>query len=272
MPKVSLLHNDVELSSSGYTLEAVNFSDKQYELTYTFIGSPETFGDYTCIAENELGASSSQLKVTPVASNAKISNVDLPVWSDAFVFQWTLFSGSPIQELNVQVFSESDNNNTNGTDLFTSTRHLQSDGTHSQVTYHNDNILYKDYYEITKLQANATYHVRIRVKNEFGSEWSEFSDKLTVRTLADESQKHKPHQIHHHRHNHGRKLKGYSQQTGSRDLNAKRDRFINYESSLAVDTATFLDARLLLALAAFLSLLFAWNEDRRWFFLTFLNS
>jgi hypothetical protein len=251
---MSLLHNDVEISSSNYIFESVNSSDKQYSLVYSFLSSSETFGVYTCIAENDLGISSQQLKVTPLATNIKISNVDLPIWSDAFVFQWSLFSGSPIQELNVQIFNE--NNETepaNGTNLFTKTRHIQSDGTHSQVTYHNENVLYKDFYEITKLTSNSTYQVRIRVKNDFNGEWSEFSSNLTVKTLADKSQKHKPHQIHHHRHNsHGRKIKGYSQQTGSRDLNAKRDRFINYENNLALGTAQSFSPKILILITTIL--------------------
>jgi len=257
LPKMSLLHNDVEVLPSSYTFESVNLSDKQYALVYSFTSTSETFGVYTCIAENDMGISSSQLRVTPTASNIKISNVDLPIWSDAFVFQWSLFSGSQIQELNVQVFSENNETDPNNeTNLFTKTRHIQSDGTHSQVTYHNENTLYKDYYEITKLMANSTYQVRIRVKNDFSSEWSEFSSNLTVKTLADKSQKHKPHQIHHHRHNHGRKVKGYSQQTGSRDLNAKRDRFINYESNLAVGTAKFYSPKFFILFSIITVLLF----------------
>lgn len=258
MPKVSLLRNDIEIPESSYSLENLNQNSKQYELIYRFSATPETFGVYTCIAENQLGISSTQLTVTPLASNLKLTNVDLPNWSDAFVFQWSLLSGSSIQELNVQVFADNNDTNSdigknNGTNFFTLTRHLQKDGSHSQVTYHNENIQYKDYYEITKLSANSTYRVRIRVKNDYSSEWSQFSNDLTVQTLADQSQKHKPHQIHHHRHNHGRKIKGYSQQTGSRDLNAKRDRFINYEISQA---STTLNSVKLLILASFCSSLF----------------
>ena len=227
-------------------------------LTYSFISSPDTFGVYTCAAENELGFTSAQLKVTPLAADIKISSADLPVWSDAFVFQWSLLSGSAVQELHVQVFGE--NNETtamsNGTNLFTNTRHIQKDGSPAQVTYHNENIMYKDYYEITKLNANATYVVRMRVKNEFATEWSDWSKNLTVKTLSDLTQKHKPHQIHHHRHQHGRKIKGFSQQTGSRDLNAKRDRFVNYENNVATSAISFSSVKLCVAFLAILSVFY----------------
>ena len=72
-------------------------------LTYNFVSSVETFGIYKCIAENDLGINVAELKVTPHISEIKLSVDKLPSFSDAIVFEWTLFSGSNINELNVQV-------------------------------------------------------------------------------------------------------------------------------------------------------------------------
>ena len=70
-------------------------------LTYSFFGSAETI-DYECIAKNDLGNTVAFLKVTPQVSAIKLSNSDL-TYSDAVVFEWSLFSGSAPNELNVQV-------------------------------------------------------------------------------------------------------------------------------------------------------------------------
>ena len=72
-------------------------------MIYSFVSSPETIGDYTCIVENEIGISKTQLKVVHLPSDLIISMEKLPVYSDAIVFEWSVLSGSPIQELNVQV-------------------------------------------------------------------------------------------------------------------------------------------------------------------------
>lgn len=221
-PKMSLLFNDVAVPSSSYTFEENKSSDKQFVLTYSFVGSAETFGQYTCIAENDLGISTSQIKVTPSPSEILISTDKLPNYSDAILFEWAVLSGSSIEELHVQIFSP---NNSNGTSIVSKTKPLNADGSEAQATYHNENIVYKDFYEITKLNANTTYVLRIKVRNQF--EWSEWSQNLTVKTHPDEndkSTKHRSYQIHHHRQHHDRKHKNYAQQTGSRDLNARRDR------------------------------------------------
>jgi hypothetical protein len=72
-------------------------------LTFSFVSSSETIGDYSCIAENEIGISKTQLRVVHLPSELVISIEKLPVYSDAIVFEWSVLSGSPIQELNVQV-------------------------------------------------------------------------------------------------------------------------------------------------------------------------
>jgi hypothetical protein len=135
-------------------------------------------------------------------------------------------SGTPIQELNVQVFSDE---NLNGTNLITKTKQTLSDGTELQPTYHNENVQYKDYYEVTKLKSNTTYSIRFRVKNsESLADFSEWSQNITVRTHledGDKSVKHKS-SIHHHRH-HDRHHK---QLMGAASLNNKRDRFNSYMS------------------------------------------
>lgn len=210
-------------------------------MAYSFTSSPETTGDYVCLVENELGSSKAQLKVAHLPAELSISTEKLPVYSDAIVFEWSALSGSPIQELNVQIFSE---DNVNGTSLTTKTKQVLSDGTEVQPTYHNENILYKDYYEITKLKSNTTYTIRLRVKNDLTSDWSDWSQNATVRTHLDDdkSVKHKT-SIHHHRHHDRKHKQGLGSNSAS--LNTKRDRYnyltdSNSASSLAHVSINFL--------------------------------
>lgn len=199
-------------------------------MTYNLISSTETLGTYKCIAENDLGISVGEVKVSAQVSDIRLSNDKVPTYSDAIVFEWLLYSGSPIVELNVQVFSE---NGTNITSLVTKTKQPLAENEEPVVTYHNENILYKDFYDVTKLTLNTTYVIRMRVKNE-NNEWSEWSaQNLTVRTTADENEKitkHRSsssHMHHHYKLHHDKKHKTY-QLAGSRDLNGKRDKYNSY--------------------------------------------
>lgn len=218
-PKITLFHNDVPLSETSYSIDETEPENNHYTLSYKFSGSEEAFGVYKCVAENEVGSSMSEVKVTGLTSDVVLTADKLPIYSDAAVFEWTVHSGSPIQELNVQVFGS---NSTNITNLVTKTKQVHSDGSESVPTYHNENILYKDYFDLTKLQANATYTVRLRVKNDM-SEWSQWSKNLTVRTHSEQSEdksiRHRS-QIYHHRHH--KYHKNLAQQAGSRDLSGKR--------------------------------------------------
>lgn len=73
-------------------------------LSYTLLGSAETFGVYECIAKNDLGTSVAELKITAHISAIKIAPADKHLaYSDAVVLEWSLFSGSPVTEINVQV-------------------------------------------------------------------------------------------------------------------------------------------------------------------------
>lgn len=225
MPRVSLLLNDKIVSPELYSFDEVKENGKQYELTYSFTSSADTIGDYTCIVENEIGMSKSQVKVVHLPADLVINTEKLPIYSDAVVFEWSVFSGTPIQELNVQYFTDE---NVNGTNLLTKTKQTLSDGTELQPTYQNENSQYKDYYEITKLKSNTTYTIRIRVRNELTNEWSDWSQNLTVRTHLDDAEKSVKHKQSHHHRFHDRKHK----QNGANaaNLNTKRDRFNSYMS------------------------------------------
>jgi hypothetical protein len=60
-------------------------------------------GDYTCVAENEVGTSTQSLSLTGKPLELTISKENLPVYSDAIIFEWSTLSGSSIQEINIQV-------------------------------------------------------------------------------------------------------------------------------------------------------------------------
>ena len=222
-PKMTLLLNDIPVSAADYNLEESKTSDKQYALSYSFIGSPDTFGVYRCVAENELGASSAELRVTPQASVSVLTADKLPAYSDAVIFEWSVLSGSAIQELNLEVLAE---NSTNATNLITRTKHKSSDGLEQPATYLHEHVMYKDFYDLANLSANTTYTVRLRVKNEFSNEWSEWSRGLIVRTHPHTTEKlskqHKSYMHYHHKLYHDKKHRNHAMQTGLRDLNGKR--------------------------------------------------
>jgi hypothetical protein len=55
------------------------------------------------MAENEMGANSVQMKVSGMPSEVSINNDKLPLYSDAVLFEGSVYSGSAIQELDVHV-------------------------------------------------------------------------------------------------------------------------------------------------------------------------
>ena len=120
----------------------------------------------------------------------------------------------------------------NGTNLITKTKQTLSDGTELQPTYQNENIQYKDYYEITKLKSNTTYTVRFRVRNDLATEWSDWSQNITVKTHLDEAEKSVKHKtsMHHHHRYHDRKHKQLNGAANAANLNTKRDRYNSYMS------------------------------------------
>ena len=67
------------------------------------MASSETFGDFVCMAENELGLARAEIRVEGAPSEVQINVEKLPLYSDAVVFEWSVLSGSAIQEINVQV-------------------------------------------------------------------------------------------------------------------------------------------------------------------------
>ncbi len=207
VPKISFTFDDQVLPSESYSIEE-NVDSQEYVLRYDLIGSNQTFGEYKCIAENDLGKSKVQLKVTPTISEIALNNENLPLYSDAVLFEWSLLSGSAITDLNVQLFADTDSN---GTHIYTKTKHILPNGSEKEPTYFNENILYKDFYDISKLKANSTYVLRIRAKNML-NEWSDWSQNLTVKTHQKEGitiTKHKTY-LHHHKQHHDRKHKNYA--------------------------------------------------------------
>lgn len=234
-----------------------------YSIEETF-SSTETFGVYECVAVNDLGNSVAQLKVTPLISEIKLAPADKHLaYSDAVVFEWSLFSGSPLADLNVQVFTDNGTNVTSEekrAKLFVpSMEGIDETSPSAPAIYHHEaHIVYKGYFDVTKLAANTTYLLRMRAKNAFDV-WSEWSHNLTARTSADESQKITKHRSMHHHYrmlHHEKKHKHY-QLSGSRDLSGgKRDNYNAnmYENGAVATTTTTRNNMLTLAS---LSLLFS---------------
>ena len=217
---ISLLYNNNLIPRENYAVDESKENENEVLVTYEFVASADTFGQYRCVADNELGSNEAYLVVKATPSDITLNNDHLPVYSDAVVFEWSLYSGSPVLELNVQVFH---GNNTNGTNLITKTR--GEDG--SAASYHVEKSFhYRDFYIVSKLTPETSYTVRMRVKNEY-DEYSEWSQNLTLTTSGDQSQKIIKHKsLHHHKHYNDRGHKMYGL-PGS-NLNLKRDRFNSY--------------------------------------------
>lgn len=230
-----------------------------YSVEETFNSGTETTTNvaslYECAAENEMGNTVSSLKVTPLISEIKLAQADKQlVFSDAVVFEWSLFSGSSLSNLNVEVFSENGSLVTNEektAKLFVKSMEESSSSSSPvpAIYHHEAHIVYKGYFDVEKLAANTTYVLRMRAKNGFNV-WSEWSQNLTMRTSADESQKitkHRSSMHYHYRMLHHEKKHKHYQLSGSRDLNGgKRD---NYNANMFENTATTTTSH------AFLSLL-----------------
>jgi hypothetical protein len=75
----------------------------KYTLTYTFTTSKESIGDYLCIAESEMGISKDMISLSLSTSEISILNENSQVYSDAYVFEWSCISGSPLHQLWIEV-------------------------------------------------------------------------------------------------------------------------------------------------------------------------
>lgn len=196
---ITLIHNGEKIpSDSADIFIETQPSGKQFILTYHFKASEETVGEYKCMAENEVGSGSSIINVTPEADEVTVKNDNFPIYSDAILFEWSTLSGSAIKELNVQYFNEE---NLNGTNKITKTQKVLPDGTVMPPSYYKEEIIFKDFYELTGLSPNTTYTIRLRVKNEHEQNWSKWSNTITVKTHKHHAErKHKPHSYHHKYH------------------------------------------------------------------------
>lgn len=196
-PEITLFHNDVQLVMDSRVFKEAQPSGKSLIVTYTLDASDETFGEYKCVAKNELGISDSILEVTQEAGDVTIKNENFPVYSDAVLFEWSVLSGSAIKQLQVKYFTDEAKN---GTERVTDTNKVLADGTEIPAAYYKENIQFKNFYELTKLSPNTTYTIKLRVKNEMDG-WSAWSNSLTVKTHKHHAErKHKPHSYHHKYH------------------------------------------------------------------------
>lgn len=197
-PVISMFHNDVPLVMDSRVFKEAQPSGRSVIVTYTLDAvDADTFGEYKCVAENEMGISSSQLEVTPEAGDILIKNDNFPTYSDAVLFEWSALSGSEIKQLQVKYTTD---DNSNGTDLVTNTNRVLPDGSEIPAAYYKENIQFKNFYELTKLAPNTTYTIKLRVQNELEN-WSAWSNSLVVKTHKHHAErKHKPHSYHHKYH------------------------------------------------------------------------
>jgi hypothetical protein len=84
-------------------INSIKHEEKRSILTYNFVGSLETFGRYTCRAENSMGIAKIDINVDPRPSDVTVNIDKLPIFSDAVIFEWSVLSASSIEKLNVQV-------------------------------------------------------------------------------------------------------------------------------------------------------------------------
>lgn len=195
IPMMTLFHNDMPVSSDKLFKEAQS-SGKKIIMTYKFESSSEAYGEYKCVAENEVGTSSATIKVTPNTGEVSLKKDNFPIYSDAIVFEWSTLSGSKINEINVEYKADGKN----ATFKKSKTHKKMHDDTVLPPTYIHENSQFKDFYELTHLTPNTTYTIRLQLQND-AEEWSSWSNELTIKTHAHHAErKHKPHSFHHKYH------------------------------------------------------------------------
>ncbi len=179
-------------------------------MTYEFDVSNETIGKYKCRAENELGQIDSQtIQISTQPSIPFLSKEKLPIYSDAIVFEWIVYSGSSINELELQLTRIQSDNSTSNNNNNTTTKIIKAQTINA---YHSELIMYKDYYELTNLVTNTSYFIRARAKNDQNE--SGWSKELIVTTHVDPNQKlkhrasHLPKKHHNSIHHDSRKHNG----------------------------------------------------------------
>lgn len=213
IPKIKLYHKNQEIQESNFKIDE-NKESQQYTLSYTLSVSTHNLGDYKCTAENEIDRTKDLVTLTNKISQLRLNLTHSQVYSDAFIFEWSCFSGSSIDEIETQFLN---NLQINSSEITKTKRLIESKPNESLV-------LIRNFHEINKLNLNTSYTVRIRVKNLDG-EWSVWSQNITFKTLNDSNQKINYHKslIHqsHHRHQHEKKYKfeGYNSLSSSDEHN-----------------------------------------------------
>ncbi len=87
----------------GRVFEEVQPSGRAVVVSFGLEAKAETFGNYKCVAENEMGVASAVVQVTGDAGDVAIKVDNFPTYSDAVLFEWSALSGSEIKKLHVQV-------------------------------------------------------------------------------------------------------------------------------------------------------------------------
>ena len=73
----------------------------KFKLIYSFETTKDSVGEYTCIANNELGSGQDSILLKLSTSEIDISTK--MIFSDAFEFEWSCLSGSQLKQMWIEV-------------------------------------------------------------------------------------------------------------------------------------------------------------------------
>ncbi|XP_029055935.2 neurotrimin-like [Osmia bicornis bicornis] len=114
----------------------------------------EDFGDYTCVAENEMGRAEKTISLTGLPSQAIISGGEMTKTASGLILRWQLESYSPITEYKLEYHRVGD-------DSWTVAKPTVTNGKGNQFTVEHT---------IVGLQPGS-YEAIVRARNDFG--WSQ---------------------------------------------------------------------------------------------------
>ncbi|CAH0547530.1 unnamed protein product [Brassicogethes aeneus] len=142
------------------------------------------FGNYTCVADNQLGKTRKSVQLTGKPNPVKFSSSRMGSWKDSYNISWAVESLSPIEEYKLlfrripetgtgedaagHSVSYGFVRRTDWRDVILPATQTQSTGVQSMS------------YVIRGLEANQNYEAKVQARNKFG--WSPVSEAFTFQT------------------------------------------------------------------------------------------